>query len=924
MLLKNLMTIVLSAGFFLPGFSQYSVKVTVLDSEGNYLILNPNFVIRKQGVLQNPTKVAANGRFELRGLTAGRFSLLLSCIGYQDYHSEFELSPENPVLDLGRITLLMKTNLLKEVRILGTVDPIRIKGDTTEYNALAFRSNLNDKVESLLKQLPGISVDKDGKLTAQGRTIDKVFVDGQEFFGDDPTLATRNIRTDMVDKIQVFEKKSDLAALIGRNDGKGVRTMNINLKADKKKGYFGKTEAGIGTGGYAAAQLMGNYFNGQQRISVYGVAGNNGATSFNWQDNAKYASSNVDVSVPGYMIDLGGYDELESRNGNYSGQGIPLARTSGLHYEHKWNKNENSLNFNYKIGSLKTTGTQEISSQNSLPSGLVSSSAAEEFSNEVFRQKLDGRFDLKLTKDANLKITVNGGLKNRAAKHSVLSSLLLHREDSAGLIKETKNFRYLSEDSKEQRFMASALYLRKLKKAGRTFTIGLVTSLEQQQINGQLKSNTTVSQMDPAIENIDQDKISNVSNQGLYMNATYSEPVSKSLLLLLNYGLGGSNNRMSRFSLDRLNEQLLNTPDPLYSNDFELGQLGQEAGLSFSLAKQKVLLNFGSKGSVVAFKQRDRATKSQSDRSFLLWHPQLNFQYTLSPQRSIRFNYEGNTVAPAIAKLQPVLINDDPLNISQGNPLLSPSFSQTFFIGYQSYRPDNGELIGVFANYGTVMRPIVNKIQTDTAGKTFTQFINLQHFQSRSLNLSLFYDRRVKALDMSIGVNFNVNGNTSYHISNELLNKLTDYTYKVQMRFSKLVPNAYEFNLSLGPSYTLSGASLQPDYRNNGKGFLGDGNFTVYLPFRLQTMVTGAYQYLGKTAIFDQGLSRMILNASISKVFLKENTLKVALSGSDLLNQNVGFNRSSAGHLISQRSFTVIKRYFMLGLTYDLNKMKAQ
>lgn len=181
MLLKYLMTILLSAGFLLPGFSQYLVKVTVSDSAFNYLILNPNFVIRKQGVLQKFTKAAANDHFELRGLTAGRFSLLLTCIGYEDYNAEFELSPGNPVVDLGRITLLMKTNLLKEVRILGTVDPIRIKGDTTEYHALAFRSNANDKVENLLKQLPGISVDKDGKLTAQGQKIDKVLVDGQEF-----------------------------------------------------------------------------------------------------------------------------------------------------------------------------------------------------------------------------------------------------------------------------------------------------------------------------------------------------------------------------------------------------------------------------------------------------------------------------------------------------------------------------------------------------------------------------------------------------------------------------------------------------------------------------------------------------------------------------------------------------------------------
>lgn len=967
MLLKYLMTISLSMGFLLPGFSQYSVKGLVSDKTDNSLILNCTFVIRKLNSLQKQEGLSADGRFELKGLSAGRFSLLLTRLGYADYSAEFELSLKKPVFDFGRIGLVPKVNLLKEVTILAALQPIRIKGDTTEYNALAFRSNANDKVENLLKQLPGISVDKDGKLSAQGRSIDKILVDGTEFFGDDPTLATRNIRTDMVDKIQIFEKKSELAALRGINDGKGIRTLNIKLKANKKKGYFGKTEAGMGTDGYYGAQLMGNYFEGQQRLSVYGVAGNNGATSLNWQDNAKYASSNVDISVPGYMIDLGGYDELESRSGNYEGKGIPVARTSGLHYEHKWNKNENSIQFNYKIGSLKSTGEQEIRSQNSLPTGLLNTLSGQEFANEVFRQKLDGLVNFKLDSSANLKITMNAGIKNRVSSSSDFSIVqdgLAHsaalQEDLFGLDKgaagrsdltairlgsvgiseglavsfvpdayagvRTENLRYSMEKSNVQQFMGSVLYLKKLKKQGRTFTAGLSSSLEKHQLDGALQSNTRISQSGLADRNepSEQDKTSTISNRALYLKLSYSEPLAKSILLSFNYGFGGSDHQISRFSFDRLLSNNENTPDPLYSSDFELRQFGQEAGLNFNLVKEKVLLNFGSNGSAVAFKQRDRLFDSQSDRRFLLWHPQLNFQYTLSPQGNIRFNYEGNTAAPGIAKLQPVWINDDPLNISQGNPFLKPSFSHRFFVGYQSYQASNGQLIGVFANYGSVSMPIINKIQTDTAGRTFTQFINLRDHQSSSLNLSLFYDRRVKALDMSVGLNFNLNGNTSYHVSNEVLNRLEDYTYKLQMRFSKLVPNVYEFNLSFGPTYRLSGSSLQPNYRNDGKGFLGDGNFSLYLPLRFQITAAGTYQYLGKTAVFNDGLSRMMLNAAISKVFLKENALKISLSGSDLLNQNVGFNRSITGNLITQQSFTVIKRYFMLAIAYDFNKMKAQ
>lgn len=927
MFFKYLMTILLSSGVFMSGFSQYSVKVIVLNVSDKHLILNANFVVRKQGLVQKTGSLPTGGRLEVKGLTAGRFSLSLTGIGYVDYSAEFDLSSGNPVFDFGKITLLEKRNLLEEVRIFAPLHPIRIKGDTTEYQAGAFKSNPNDKVENLLKQLPGISVGKDGKLSAQGQTITRVLVDGAEFFGDDPTLATRNIRADMVDKIQVFEQKTELATLSRVNDGKGIRTLNVTLKADKKNGYFGKVEVGKGTDGYYGGQLMLNSFSGQQRISVYGVSGNNGSTSLNWQDNAKYASSSVDLSVPGYQIDSGGYDELESRSGHYSGQGIPVARTSGLHYENKWSKNENSIIFNYKIGSLTSTGEQRISSQNSLPSGLVNTISDQQFSKEVFRQKLDGQLDFKLDSSANLKITMNGGVKDIAARNSDVSRAIVVGDNDESpddhISKRTENERFSTESIKLQQFTLAALYLKKLKKKGRTYTAGLRSTVEQHQMDGRLNSSTMVSQMGLVNqqERIDQDKTARVSNKGLYTNVSYSEPLSKSLLLLANYGLGISDNGISRYSFNLLEEHNPAIPDALYSNDFDLKQFSQEVGLNFNLAKDKVVLNFGSKLAALTSEQRDRFAENGSERRFLLWNPQLNFQYTLSPQSNIRFNYEGSAAVPAIAKLQPVLINDDPLNITQGNPSLKPSFSNRFFVGYQSYNAENGQLIGVFANYGRISNPVVNKMQTDTVGKTFTQFTNLSDQQSSSLNLSLFYDRKVKSLDMTAGLNFNVNGNTNYNLSNDSLNRLHDYTYKLQMRFSKLVPNVYDVNLSFGPGYTVSGSSLQPDYPNNGKVFLVDGDFTLYLPLKFQMTATAAYQYLGKTAAFNERLSRLMLNASISKMLMKENALKFSLSGSDLLNQNVGFNRSISGNLISQRSFTVIKRYFMLSATYDLNKM---
>src|SRR5690606_2451490 len=159
-------------------------------------------------------------------------------------------------------------------------------------NASSFKIEPNAKVEDLLRQLPGIQVDKDGKITAQGQTVNKVLVDGEEFFGDDPTLVTKNIRGDMVDKVQLYDKKSDQAEFTGIDDGEKTKTLNIKLKADKKNGYFGKVDVGGASDGYYQGQAMFNTFKGKKKFSAYGTIANTGKTGLSWRDNSKYGSSN--------------------------------------------------------------------------------------------------------------------------------------------------------------------------------------------------------------------------------------------------------------------------------------------------------------------------------------------------------------------------------------------------------------------------------------------------------------------------------------------------------------------------------------------------------------------------------------------------------------------------------------------------------
>jgi CYTH domain-containing protein len=218
----------------------------------------------------------------------GKFILLITYPAYADYVATFSLDSVHSSLDFKQVNMKSKAKLLNEVIIKGQGAAIKIKGDTTEFNAASYTIQPNDKVEDLLKKLPGIQVDKDGKITAQGKTVPKVLVDGEEFFGDDPTLVTKNLRADMVDKVQLFEKSSDQAAFTGVDDGQKTQTINIKLKEDAKNGYFGKVDVGGATDDFYTAQLLFNKFKGKEKFSFYGTASNTGKTGLSWRDSDKY------------------------------------------------------------------------------------------------------------------------------------------------------------------------------------------------------------------------------------------------------------------------------------------------------------------------------------------------------------------------------------------------------------------------------------------------------------------------------------------------------------------------------------------------------------------------------------------------------------------------------------------------------------
>src|SRR6185312_10399153 len=344
-------------------FSQRAIiKGSVSDTSEHILLPQSSIMIlqQKDSFLVSFTRADERGAFLFPHLPPGKIILKISYPGYADYVTEFELK-DSAETDLGMIPMTLKSKLLEEVVVHGNMAAIRMKGDTLEFKADSFKLQQGATVEELLKRLPGIQVDKNGKITAQGETVKKVLVDGEEFFGDDPTLVTQNLRADMVDKVQVFDKKSDQAAFTGIDDGEKNKTINLQLKDSKKNGYFGRATASAATDGYYDEQLMANYFRRKVKIAGYGIISNTGKTGLNWSERDSYGqsilgSADIDAST-GFISIQGNGDDLDNWSGQYQGQGLPAVKTGGLHYNDKWDDDNQSLNGNYKYMNLGVTGT---------------------------------------------------------------------------------------------------------------------------------------------------------------------------------------------------------------------------------------------------------------------------------------------------------------------------------------------------------------------------------------------------------------------------------------------------------------------------------------------------------------------------------------------------------------------------------------
>ncbi|HMI02205.1 MAG TPA: TonB-dependent receptor [Pedobacter sp.] len=885
--------------FSFPVFSQnnYSVQGVVIDTTTNAKIddATVSVISAKDSILQKFT-YTKKGVFGLNNLKPGKFVIMVTYPDYADFVEQFTLDAAKPRYNFGSIRMILQSKLLNEVIIKARVVAIKIKGDTTEFNAAAYATQKNAKVEDLLKQLQGMKINQSGVIIFQGEPVSKVLVDGEEFFSDDPALVTKNLRADMVSKVQVYDQKSEQAKLTGIEDGVKVKTINIVLLEDKKKGLFGKAEGGYGTDDFYYGQLMFNKFSPKQKFSAYGNLGNTGKVGLSGADNNKFGS---------------GYSQ-----GDYGGNGIPLARDAGAHYDSKWNQDKHSVNMNYKAGALTTDGERNSLTQNNLPGNFNRSTDDRTSHSYSLNQGFNGSFSSKLDSTSDFSAYFNGYKTNSNNEDSNIGSTVRGN----GILQNAS--KVLNNDESESLSVTlSASYIKRLKKKGRSLSLNVYTDYSEANRKGYLKSDVNYFNEQGVIDStntIDQYKPSATRNNGFTTSLSYTDVITKALSVSTTYAFARRMNDEDRRSFNSPSASVYDQLDSAFSSEYRLITLSNIYSLNLSYSAGKVFANASTSITNSEYEQKDLFAGGALNRNFLIWRPAANFRYQLSKAASLSFDYTGNTRTPYLAQLQPLRQNSDPLNITLGNPALRPQFDNRFSYYYRVYQPTLDQGINFRGSYGTSMNAIVSNRLTDSAGINTLQYSNLKGKNPSSWNVYAEVYGHATKLDFILYISTTINGSTYFNYVNNKLNKISNVEYKPQVDIAKN-KTTYSYGFSIGPNYTASSSSLQ-SVDNNTKGFFSSFNFYTKLPYNFFIGSDLNYKYNAKNKVFDRSFEQLLVNSYIGKSFLKEENLKLTLRGNDLLNQNTGYRRDSSTSGFIESRNTTIKRYFIFSLTWDYTK----
>ncbi|AHF15916.1 TonB-dependent receptor [Niabella soli DSM 19437] len=844
------------------------------------------------------------GKFLFSNLSMGSYILKATSVGFENLEQNVALKDSMPDVDLGDVYIPKKTTTLAGVVVVASAPPVVQKGDTTQFSANQYKTNPDATVEDLIKKMPGITVDKNGNVTGHGESVKKVTVDGKDFFGNDATMAIRNLPADVVDKIQLYDRMSDQAQLTGFDDGNSVKAINIVTRGSgMREAQFGKIFGGLGTNNTYNAGGNINIFNGDRRISVVGNFNNINAKNFSDQD---------------LLGVLGGGGGRGGRGGG-SGQpsGINKVNMFGINYSDKWGKKIN-VSASYVFNNANNLTTSNSVKQTPLGTDSTqftydNSTSSSNNNNHRFNMRLEYQID----SSNSIFIIPSIGIQNYNGTSHDLTQSIDNKGDSINY--QLANGSYHRDG---YNIGNNLMYRHSFGKRGRTLSASFQTTYTENEGNSYNQQYTidykknSITDANRYINN--PTKGSNISGR-----LSYTEPIGQKGMLEFEYTTGVQKNQADKktYDYDGTDYTLFN---PGLSNTFKNQVLTNNGGVNYRLGRgrdNQFFVGVNVQNSRL-ISDRVYPVPGSVGQSFTSFLPNLRWMKKIGLYSNIRVFYRASTDFPSISQLQDIVDSTNKLYISAGNPNLKQSYTNFGALRYTYTNTKTSKSFIANIMFRTANDYIVNAT-TLKEGITYTKPINLNGY--KSLNSFFIYSMPLKF----IKTNLNLTGGYSYATTpgsfNDNIGNTTTNNYSGGITLSSNISEYVDFNLSYNTNYYNSSSNL------NSRGSASRTNYINQAPGVQLNLLSknGWFIQNDLTSQIYSGLSQgydthfWLWNAAVGKKFLKNRAAELRLSAFDILKQNQSITRTigTADNSITDANTRVLQQYFMLTFTYKLKNI---
>jgi hypothetical protein len=895
---KSILILFLFVSYFAHGQSNGTATGKVINGKDKSPVDYASVAIKKlsDSSVVGGANTSATGNFTISGLAPGKYKLYVAFIGLKTVTREFELTAAKPSINFGSLAMENTGVDLKTVEVKGEIPPVVVKKDTLEFSAASVKVKENAVVEDLVKKLPGVDVSKDGTITTQGETIKRVKVDGKDFMGNDPLLATRNLPADMVDKIQIIDDMSEQSKFSGVDDGNREKILNIVTKNGvKNKGFVGNSTVGYGTDDRYDANLNVNYFNKSQQISFIGQFNNVNKQNFG-----------------GGIGGGGGRGQNFGGGGGASTGGITTTNAAGINFGDTYDDGT-QFNGSYFFNKTSMFNTNNTLTQTLLTNNTITNASDLNSTTNRLNHRLNFTIDTKLDSNTSIRVQPN-------ISYTENDAISIYNFNRTTATSNTKGSQNLNTNSESPQINNNLLIRHRFQRRGRTLSLNINTSINSSDAdNFNNNPQTSIVSGVPSVIVLNQLNDNNTESISNTSRLVFTEPLSKTLSLETNYQNGYSFDNRERFVFSFNNAtQAYDVRVVNFSNEYENTTWTNSLGLSLQKNEKKYNWNVGLAGQYTTRNNVNVTTGNVISQDFINLTPSAQFRYNFSNSKRLTIRYNGRTVQPSIEQIQPIPDNTQTQIIPIGNPDLRPAFQNSLNIFYNNFNFASFRSFFIGGFFNQYFNAIVNDQRALANGVIENGYTNVDGNFTAAVfgNMS---QPIIKGNKLNLQINVNANYDKSTNFTEGSPNVTKSLTLS---NGYKLVSNLDKLDLIAGVSGSwirgnyerLSGTETVNSYTlapNIDISYLFPGNI------RLQTDVT-YNQTTGRGEAFNT--SYTLVNAYMSRQFFKnKGTFKVSVN--DLFNQNTGISRSVGSNQISDVNFNVLKRYYMFSFTYSLGNV---